>query len=346
MRLQALDLIRFIAALAVVFYHYLAQPNSNFPQLAAVAQFGYLGVPLFFMISGFVIAASAEHRAPLQFVISRAARLYPAFWIAVLLTAAALWLLGTTSPSALQILANLTMLNDYMGIANIDGVYWTLQVELKFYACVFLLMALRLLHLYHFWLPIWLIATIIYLITGHPSKMGWFINPSYSCYFISGICLYLIWKNKQSLITNLTLVMSTLLCIFQTYHQASDFITNSNATSLLIASSLMLGFHGIFLLIAFHKIILENHSIYLLLGGLTYPLYLLHNQLGKLLIEKAAPFVGEGFAITLTTAAILFLSYLVYRFVEPAGSRLLKRNLERATLLCKNKGTTIINERN
>lgn len=207
-------------------------------------------------------------------------------------------------------------------------------------------MALRLLHLYHFWLPIWLIATIIYLITGHPSKMGWFINPSYSCYFISGICLYLIWKNKQSLITNLTLVMSTLLCIFQTYHQASDFITNSNATSLLTASSLMLGFHGIFLLIAFHKIILENHSIYLLLGGLTYPLYLLHNQLGKLLIEKAAPFVGEGFAITLTTAAILFLSYLVYRFVEPAGSRLLKRNLERATLLCKNKGTTIINERN
>jgi peptidoglycan/LPS O-acetylase OafA/YrhL len=335
MRLQALDLIRFIAALAVVLYHYLAQPNSSFPQLAAIAQFGYLGVPLFFMISGFVIAASAEQRSPLQFVISRAARLYPAYWIAVLFTSVILWLLGSTTPSALQILANLTMLNDYIGIANIDGVYWTLQVELKFYACVFLLMTLRLLHLYHFWLPIWVIVTLIYLMTGHPSKMGWVINPGYSCYFISGICLYLIWKNKQSTITNLTLGISTLLCIFQTYHQASSFIANNNAASSLIASVLVLSFHGIFLLIAFHKMTMTTNPIYPLLGGITYPLYLLHNQVGKLFIEKIAPFTGEGLAITLTTLVVLFLSYLVYRFAEPTGGKLLKQNIERVILLSK-----------
>lgn len=346
MRLQALDLIRFIAALAVVFYHYLAQPDSSFPQLAAIAQFGYLGVPLFFMISGFVIAASAEQRSPLQFVISRAARLYPAYWLAVLFTSAALWLLGSTTPSALQILANLTMLNDYIGVANIDGVYWTLQVELKFYACVFLLIAFRLLHLYHFWLPIWVLVTLTYLITGYPSKMGWVINPGYSCYFISGICLYLIWKNKQSTITNLTLGISTLLCIYQTYHQASSFIANSNATVSLIASLLVLSFHSIFLLIAFHRMTLTTHPIYSLLGGITYPLYLLHNQIGKLFIEKTAPFAGEALAIILTTLVILFFSYLMYRFAEPTGSKLLKQGIEQAIVLSKRKKSRAINEGN
>jgi peptidoglycan/LPS O-acetylase OafA/YrhL len=324
MRLQALDLIRFIAAIAVVLYHYLAQPNPSFPKLAAIAQFGYLGVPLFFMISGFVIAASAEQRTSLQFVIARAARLYPAYWLAVLFTSAIVWLLGTNPPSAGQILANLTMLNDYAGIANIDGVYWTLQVELKFYACIFLLISLRLIHRYHIWLPIWALVTLSHLITGQPSKMGWFINPGYSCYFISGICLYLIWKNKQSLSTNLTLGLSTLLCVFQAYHQASDFISHNNQTASLIASLLVLIFHGVFLLIAFHKIILNNHPGYVLLGGLTYPVYLLHNQPGKILIENTTPYIGEGLAILVTTIVILFLSYLVYRFIEPSGSKLIK----------------------
>lgn len=328
MRLQALDLIRFIAAIAVVLYHYLARSNPPFPQLAAIAQFGYLGVPLFFMISGFVIAASAEQRTPWQFAIARAARLYPAYWAAVLFTSAIVWLLGTNPPSVVQILANLTMLNDYAGIANIDGVYWTLQVELKFYACIFLLISLRLIHHYHIWLPIWALVTITYLITGQPSKMGWFINPGYSCYFISGICLYLIWKNKQSLSTNLTLGLSTLLCVFQAYHQASGFVSNSSHTSSLIASTLVVSFHSLFLLIALHKINLTNHPAYALLGGLTYPLYLLHNRPGKIFIEKATPYIGEGLAITLTTFVILFLSYLVYRFIEPTGSKLFKKSAE------------------
>ena len=60
MRLQALDLLRFIAALAVVAYHYLGTSNPSYPQLAGIAQFGYLGVPLFFMISGFVIFMTLE----------------------------------------------------------------------------------------------------------------------------------------------------------------------------------------------------------------------------------------------------------------------------------------------
>jgi peptidoglycan/LPS O-acetylase OafA/YrhL len=48
-----------------------------------VSRYGYLGVDLFFVISGFVVQLSAWDRRPPEFVVSRIVRLYPAFWIAV-----------------------------------------------------------------------------------------------------------------------------------------------------------------------------------------------------------------------------------------------------------------------
>ena len=85
-RFYELDLLRFFAAMAVVLYHYLFRGQQGdyipvrFTNLEDYAQYGYLGVNLFFMISGFVISLSAESRTARQFVISRVVRLYPAFW--------------------------------------------------------------------------------------------------------------------------------------------------------------------------------------------------------------------------------------------------------------------------
>nr|WP_324257512.1 acyltransferase [Cellvibrio fontiphilus] len=328
MRLQALDLLRFIAALAVVFYHYLAEPNPSYPALAAIAQYGYLGVPLFFMISGFVIAASAERRNPVTFLISRGARLYPAFWIGVLFTAGISYTLSDSPPSISDILINLTMLNDYLGVKNIDGVYWTLQVELKFYACIFLLMLLKSFHRYNIWLPLWLILTLSNLTLGQPSKMGWFINPGYSCYFISGVCLYLIWDKKHTAITNLTLVISSLLCIVQSFNQAPGFLPNSDIKQGLIAGLIVIFFHVIFLLIALEKVALKPLATYSTLGGITYPLYLLHNHSGKLIIDELSNVVPSGLAIVITTAMMLCLSYLVFRYLEPGGSRIFRECMQ------------------
>lgn len=343
MRLQALDLLRFIAALAVVLYHYTAQPNPTFPQLAQFTQFGYLGVPLFFMISGFVIAASAERRSPLVFLISRGARLYPAYWIGVLFTTAVMFVLGASPPSITDVLVNLTMLNDYMGVKNIDGVYWTLQVELKFYGCIFLLMLCGLFTRYSLWLPVWLAVTLSYLLVGQPSRMGWVINPGYSCYFISGICLYLLWNHKHTAVTNLTLVISSLLCTYQSYLQAAGFMHSSESYEWIIAGILVGIFHGIFLLIALNKFTLPPLNIYTILGGLTYPLYLLHNHAGKLLIDRLGPLLNEPVAIIITTTFMLILSYLLYRFIEPKGARLFKNSFERLFRINRDEPRSAIN---
>src|SRR5688572_29637953 len=96
-RIAELDLLRFLAAAAVVLFHATDWPTQT-NLLRAAATFGFMGVPLFFMISGFVILMTAQNRSGLQFVNSRIARLYPSFWICVLLSALALTFLANRPP--------------------------------------------------------------------------------------------------------------------------------------------------------------------------------------------------------------------------------------------------------
>ena len=81
-RVNEIDLLRFIAALAVVFFHYTfrgyaadAMTIMPYPLLAPFSKYGYLGVELFFMISGFVILMTAANGSLRKFVVSRFVRL-------------------------------------------------------------------------------------------------------------------------------------------------------------------------------------------------------------------------------------------------------------------------------
>lgn len=93
-RLQLLDYSRFIAAIMVVLYHYTfngiengkISTISHDESLVFFTKYGYLGVELFFMISGYVIFKSATGRTASEFAVGRATRLYPAYWFAVLFT--------------------------------------------------------------------------------------------------------------------------------------------------------------------------------------------------------------------------------------------------------------------
>ena len=164
-RLFEIDLLRFLAALSVVFFHYtfLADvghdiPVAALPDIAQISRYGYLGVELFFMISGFVILLSAHGRSTTAFVHSRIVRLFPAYWLAVTLTTASLVMWGHDrfTVSLGQYLANLTMLHKFFGVRHIDGVYWTLIVELKFYFLVWLLLRTGAMSHLRRWIWLWL----------------------------------------------------------------------------------------------------------------------------------------------------------------------------------------------
>ncbi|WP_426625934.1 acyltransferase family protein [Leifsonia sp. McL0607] len=116
-RLALLDILRLVAALAVLFFHWLfwapthgATAFESTP-VTWLAAYGFLGVQLFFIISGFVIFLSASGRTAFAFATGRATRLYPAFWAGVLLTTGTILLTTQSTPLELlpRFLANLTM---------------------------------------------------------------------------------------------------------------------------------------------------------------------------------------------------------------------------------------------
>jgi peptidoglycan/LPS O-acetylase OafA/YrhL len=147
--LYAIDGIRLLAALLVAAHHYAGtrrvdrpdnaiwgRPVSDImPTVFRFSAYGWIGVEMFFVISGFVICMSCWGRTPRQFFTSRVIRLYPAYWFSIVFTTAVLVTLpGVWDRQKLRvILLNFTMLQSGSGAANVDGVYWTLWSELRFY---------------------------------------------------------------------------------------------------------------------------------------------------------------------------------------------------------------------
>lgn len=144
-RITGLDALRGLAALTVVLGHFTANYNRVYGHSADLL-FSYpwagYGVLLFFMISGFVILMTAERAArPGDFAWARFSRLYPAYWTALIVTLVVLTSFGLPGrqPSVPRAAANVLMFQNLLGVGNVDSVYWTLHVELYFYAIMLVL---------------------------------------------------------------------------------------------------------------------------------------------------------------------------------------------------------------
>src|ERR1051325_9102674 len=149
-RIRGLDALRGIAAMGVVLFHYCPCYAIDFGHprpLRWTFSLGGYGVPLFFMISGFVILMTLDRsRSTFDFAVARFARLYPTFWTCVILTFVGVRTFAL--PNGIRGLPlaesawNLTMMPKFAHWAReIDTVYWTLEVELFFYLMIGLIVA-------------------------------------------------------------------------------------------------------------------------------------------------------------------------------------------------------------
>jgi peptidoglycan/LPS O-acetylase OafA/YrhL len=158
-RLRSIDGLRAIAALLVIWLHVAqvyrtvggAMPvgESWLYTIARDVGFGRVGVVVFFLVSGFVIPSGLRHGEPAPiraFLLKRVWRIYPAYWLSVPLGAfATCWLWGRPF-GARDLVINLTLLQDIVGAPSAIGVYWTLLVELVFYALCVVLFLRKSLH--------------------------------------------------------------------------------------------------------------------------------------------------------------------------------------------------------
>ena len=341
-RFYEIDLLRFLAALSVLLFHYTfrgavggAFTDVSFPELAGATKYGYLGVNLFFLISGFVILMTASGKSARQFVVSRAARLYPAFWCCVTLTFLATLLLGQGrfAVTAGQYLVNLTMLHEPLHVESVDGVYWSLLVELKFYALVFLLVLFGQVRHVKVYLGAWL-AAALWLSVHHHRALGGLLIPEYAGYFIAGATFFLIAREGNSAYKTVLLVASYLLTARYALGSQPDYLREHGVHfNPWVDVAAVAAFFVLLYLIATGKTRRFGSSRFVWLGALTYPLYLLHQNLGYMLFNLLGGRVEKHVLLAGVTALILAASWWVHRQIESTYGPRLRALLERALTL-------------
>ncbi|UQU67925.1 acyltransferase [Couchioplanes caeruleus] len=338
-RLAALDGLRLVAALAVLAYHYTVAwridgvrlPEYFLPRTVHVTVYGFLGVELFFLISGFVICMSSWGRTLGEFFASRVGRLYPAYWAAVLLTGAVALAFPLTRssmdqgrPSLMTILVNLSMLQQPLGHDPVDGVYWTLFVELKFYLIMALVLGRGLTYRRAVLLcAVWMTVAVITPSLGSPLLNALTVSD-YAPYFIGGIALYLIHRfGPTPLLYGIT-GMSWLVCLSRAEDRLQGVIAGFTVPTWPGLVIITLCF-AVLLLIALGRADRIRWRWLTVAGALTYPLYLLHARIGHTLIRAAYEHTTAPVwtIVAATTAVMLVLAWLVHRYVErPLGRRL------------------------
>lgn len=144
-RLVIIDLLRVIAALSVMWYHFGFRTRSEL--VRSTTHWGFTGVQVFFVVSGFIIPWALARgrfdwpRDAGRFILKRTLRLDPPYLVASALSALLIWqewrFLGSVGPPPEfplnTTLAHLGYLNGILGLGWYNGNCWTLGIECQFY---------------------------------------------------------------------------------------------------------------------------------------------------------------------------------------------------------------------
>jgi peptidoglycan/LPS O-acetylase OafA/YrhL len=324
-RLRQIDGLRALAALSVVAFHYTTRYDTLFGHVAPPAialPVGYLGVDLFFGISGFVILMSLQHiERPGEFVVSRFARLFPTYWAAVLLTWVVIKLAGGPGhvPTVGEGLLNLSMVHTFFGVTDVDGVYWSLQVELIYYMLMLALWCQGALRRPERVLLAWTGAALAAAVAVDlhlpvPWVLRMFLLLDWVPWFALGMVVYLnsrdsLWGAARILIVALS--MAAILA-----RTGPLTLCAAAATPLLLLGA------------ARQRLTWLATRPLLFVGAISYPLYLVHERIGWTAIKHIeAAGAGPGLAIAGACACCFALASLLHWGIEERARATLRARL-------------------
>ncbi|GCB46788.1 acyltransferase [Streptomyces sp. NL15-2K] len=350
-RLYAIDGIRLLAALMVAAHHFAGTNRVNQPDNAIwgrpvsdimptvfrFSAYGWIGVEIFFVISGFVICMSCWGRTPRQFFVSRVIRLYPAYWFAIAFTTAVLVAIpGVWDRLRLrEILLNLTMLQSGSGVTNVDGVYWTLWSELRFYLLFLLVVATGLTYRkVVVFCCVWGAAAMLAPVADF-HLLELVANPDGAWYFIAGLALYLMHRFGQDLLLWGILGMAWLMGQLELGRRIDEVEHVSGWRGSVVIFTVFLLVMVAIALGATDRI---RWKWLVTAGALTYPLYLTHYVAGTTLINRLRDTMDARLLVVVVIAGFMVLSWLVHRFVERPVAGVLKRGLDTSFARLRNAG--------
>jgi len=362
--LPLLDPLRFGAALGVAIFHQMfwswawtsigvpgfertVAADVLYPSAAPFTWFGWVGVEIFFVISGFVIANSACQSSPGTFLLGRALRLYPAVWVCATATLLVLLLFGSGPASELILPYAHAMLMVPKGVTGqwLDEVYWTLAAETAFYGLVFCAMLTRKITLRHlaFGLTIYsaIFNAVALLVASYttPSDLPYLVILmfrvpcaafllSHGCFFALGIWLFISANRELTALEQLAIAVTCLSGAAEIYVFASFFLESISAIADQSALVPIMVWAAAVLLIAraanrsrrSAAVASAEAPAYLrTLGLITYPLYLTHNVIGTAIIRALVEAgLDATTAVWLALGLLVLVCWFICAKIEPA----------------------------
>jgi peptidoglycan/LPS O-acetylase OafA/YrhL len=308
-RIVTVDALRGIAAVSVAWFHFTqANPALAPGMLKASGQYGYLGVEIFFVISGFVIPYALEkakyrHGQFWSFLSKRVVRLDPPYLANMCFTLALAFVVplvpGFRGPkphfTPTQLLSHIAYLNNVVGKPWINPVYWTLGIEFQYYLLIGLIFPL----LNASRAMIRTLTMIALLVPG---------------FFVT---------QRSLLFVHLPLFVAGIL----TYQFKVGRLSKSSYFVSVAVTSIVMGF-GLGTVIAITGAITALVIAFINLGGelltwlgsISYSLYLMHVPIGGKIIDlgvrfRHGQFVPSLFLIAASATSIL-AAWVLYRLVE------------------------------
>jgi peptidoglycan/LPS O-acetylase OafA/YrhL len=282
-RFEELDVLRGLAAIVVVIFHFTMGKN----QADLGFYLGATGVDLFFVISGFVILLSLEHvEKSGQFIINRISRLYPTYWACVTFTFSIMLLNGIgkmdfSQISIMQYLGNMTMFQFYLRIPNLDGPYWTMIIEMTFYILMVILFQFKFLkHINKIGvlLTIFIVFIVHFQIDNIWVKKIFYGIPLLQFWplFFAGILFYKIINkniNHTKYFGMIILCLISQIILFDYSGRYRGYIVFSEYAFMLIF------YFSLFTLFVYGKLKFIINKPSLFLGKISYALYLIHQMI-------------------------------------------------------------------
>ena len=353
-RLAPLDGLRAIAIFWVTIYHYFdfwtprgrgdaLLPYGNLFFDVPMAATGWMGVSLFFMVSGFVILMTLQRTTKLfAFAIRRIARIFPTLMLCGLIT----WLVTLAiGPAELQrntgefLLSIFSLPPEHIGPlfgqhgwAWLDGAYWSLWVELRFYAVIGVIyFTFR-----SAWIPVWFVFQAIagiLMISMHLTgsymldRIGSLMFFEYVPLFSIGVIAYLMYSRDH-----IAEWMKWALAISVIHASLNALVFKpiyAVDLTYIVSHFLMLGlFFAAFVTPAIQTAL--SWTPLVKIGRASYSFYLLHQVLGISVLYGFAQVLPAWaiptLALPLTLVGLVALSLLIYdRYEQPLNRYIVRR---------------------
>ena len=345
-RVEALDLLRLIAVLGVMLFHYAFRGAAadglttvSWSQVEGVAKYGYLGVQMFFVISGFVIAYSADGRTAIGFAIARAARIYPAFVFCMTLTFLVMVLFGAPRFEATfaQWAANLAIVSPALKQPFMDGAYWSIVYELVFYSWIFLLIAAgafrRRIDLI---VAIWLTLSMVNEFGFDSEILRKLLLTGQSGFFAAGLMLYEMYRERRDAVVQVLFAGATAVAVVQgvlgvQWLREHFGIPFSDA---VVAAVCLASIAAVAMGTKARRVRLPARLV-VALGGLTYPLYLLHQHIGYIALTSLDGYAAAPVLVCAVILGMCALAFVTWRFVDLPGQQMMRTALTKAAVAAR-----------